>query len=111
MDCTFFKKTQTPFGCWMNSHEEDQKDPGEISKTYRPCSFSFPAARGRSGFILKKEGEIGLIGPNSVDGRDTTWGNWVLIGPAELKISFSQSNLSRLKWKREGRKKLKVELK
>jgi len=105
------KKSTPPLGCWMHSHEEDQKNADSEPKTYRPCSFSFPASRGRSGFILKKEGEIGLISPNKIDGRDTIWGSWTLIGPSELKIAFSETRFSRLKWKKEGRKKLKVELK
>lgn len=102
------KKEKIPFGCWKNSHEEDQANA--TKKIYRPCSFSFPAARGRNGLILKENGEIGLTGPNAVDATDTTWGNWVQIGERELKVAFSKTRFTRLKWKKTGKSKLVVEL-
>lgn len=104
------KKATPPQGCWMNSHEEDQNRKAENFNVYRPCSYPFPAARGRSGFILKPGGEIGLIGPNAGDGRDTIWGNWVLIDKRELKLAFASTKLSRLKWKQVNRRMLLIDI-
>ena len=67
-------------------------------KIYRPCEFAFPASRGRSGFVMKEDGTIGLIGPSPIDGIDTTWGTWVQIGPGMLKLSFGSTKISRLHW-------------
>lgn len=102
------KKEKIPFGCWKNSHEEDQANA--VKKIYRPCSRSFPAARGRNGLIIKENGEIGLTGPNAMDALDTAWGTWVQIGERELKVAFSKTRFTRLKWKKAGKKKLIVEM-
>ena len=39
---------------WIHSHEDDQGDV----KAYRPDTYKFPPARGRSGFTFKENGEF-----------------------------------------------------
>ena len=39
---------------WIHSHEDDQGDV----KAYRPDTYEFPPARGRSGFTVKENGEF-----------------------------------------------------
>ena len=92
-----------PMGSWMHSHEEDENKNSDW-KTYRTSTYSFPPARGRSGFILLKENKIGLIHPSPVDGRDTTWGTWALTKtPGILDISFSKAPLTHFEASRKSK--------
>lgn len=103
------EKSDVPVGCWMHSREEDTNQ-NEVFKTYRTCKFSFPASRGRNGFLIKADGTIGLIGPSPVDGVDTTWGTWVQIEKNQLKLSFNTTKISRLSWQKSSSKILLVDL-
>jgi hypothetical protein len=96
-----------PFGTWMRSQEED-KDPNASWLLYRPGTYDFPPARGRSGFIVQKDGKFALIGP---DRRDTTWGTWKQSSSRELEIAVPDRGLKKLSWRKSGKNRLEVELK
>ena len=104
------KKERFPYGTWMRSQEEDQ-DPNAAWLLYRPDSYAFPPARGRSGVMIKKDGRMALIGPSAVDGRDTSWGKWHQLAGCQLKISVPGSALQSLRWKDAGKGRLFIELK
>jgi hypothetical protein len=104
------KKVRFPFGTWMRSQEED-KDPNASWLLYRPDSFSFPPARGRSGISVQKDGRFALIGPSAVDGRDTSWGSWKQDGRQTFQIAVEGSAFQRLSWKTAGKGRLLIELK
>ena len=57
---------------WIHSYEEDT----ETEMVYRPASFPFPPARGRSGFELQADGSCSLIGLGPVDRPELTPGTW-----------------------------------
>lgn len=104
------KKSSFPFGTWMRSQEED-KDPNASWLLYRPDSYAFPAARGRSGVTVLKDGRFALIGPSAVDGRDTSWGTWEREAGNGMAISVKGSSLSHLSWRKAGKSLLEIELK
>jgi len=66
---------------WMHSHEEDT----EAEVVYRPASYQFPPARGRTGFELKADGALTEYGIGPTDRRTQTAGKWKLDGDT-LKI-------------------------
>lgn len=104
------KKMKFPFGTWMRSQEEDT-DPNASWLLYRPGTFNFPPARGRSGFIVQKGGKFALLGPSPSDLSDTVWGSWKQEAVGRLHIEVSGTALSQLSWKSAGKKRLLVELK
>jgi hypothetical protein len=104
------KKKKFPYGTWMRSQEED-KDPNSSWLLYRPDSYDFPPARGRSGFSVLKDGTFSLIQPSAVDGRETKAGTWKLVSPGLLQIKVPGSSLTELRWKRKGKDLLEVEMK
>jgi hypothetical protein len=104
------KKMKFPFGTWMRSQEED-KDPNAGWLIYRPGSYPFPPARGRSGFMVRKDGKFALLGPSPSDRSDTAWGTWMQDKPGCLRISVSGTELKQLCWKSVEKGKLMVELK
>jgi len=99
-----------PFGTWMRSQEED-KDPNASWLLYRPGTYDFPPARGRSGFIVQKDGKFALIGPSPADRRDTSWGTWKQSSSRELEIAVPERGLKKLSWRKSGKNRLEVELK
>lgn len=104
------KKMAFPFGTWMRSQEED-KDPNAAWLLYRPDGYNFPPARGRSGFILQKDGKFALIGPSPSDLRDTLWGTWTALSPGRMKISVKESAFREIQWKRVSGPALLISLK
>jgi len=57
---------------WLHSHEEDT----ETQSVYRPDSFAFPLARGRSGFEFRTHGkcvEIGIAPTDRGLDVEATW--------------------------------------
>ena len=103
------KKMAFPFGTWMRSQEEDS-DPNAAWLLYRPGSYSFPPARGRSGIMVQKDGKFALLGPSPSDRSDTTWGSWKKGKNNELSIEISGSSLKTLRWKSAGKGRLLIEL-
>jgi hypothetical protein len=88
-----------PFlGCWMRSQEEDTSN-GSTGYLHRPCSWNFPPARGRSGFILKSDGKFALIQPSALDSRDTIWGTWRQTKTRRLKIRFPGGKVNWLSYR------------
>jgi hypothetical protein len=104
------EKGDFPAGTWMRSQEEDKDPNSEGSHFYRPASYPFPAARGRSGFVLRSDGKFALIKPSALDGRDTVWGSWTSSQPNQLKISVPGSSLTALYWKKVEKELYSVEL-
>jgi hypothetical protein len=104
------KKMKFPFGTWMRSQEEDT-DPNASWLLYRPGTYNFPPARGRSGFIVQKGGKFALLGPSPADRSDTVWGKWKQEAAGRLQIEVSGTALSQLSWKSAGKRRLLVELK
>jgi hypothetical protein len=66
---------------WMHSHEEDTD--GEM--VFRPASYRFPPARGRTGFDLKEDGSVIEHGIGPTDRTTRTSRRWTLDGHT-LKI-------------------------
>ncbi|MBC7922292.1 MAG: hypothetical protein H7Z75_14515 [Ferruginibacter sp.] len=60
------------FGRWFHSFEEET--PG--TNVYRPESFGFPLARGRTGFALYEDGRFEQYDIAPTDGLETTPGTW-----------------------------------
>ena len=104
------KKSAFPFGTWMRSQEED-KDPNASWLLYRPDSYKFPPARGRSGVTILKDGRFALLGPSAVDGQDTSWGTWKREAKNRLAVSVSGSAFKQLNWKTVKSGILLIELK
>ena len=104
------KKSTFPFGTWMRSQEED-KDPNASWLMYRPDSYKFPPARGRSGVTVLKDGRFALLGPSAVDGQDTSWGTWKREANNRMAISVSGSAFKQLNWKSSKPGILLIELK
>ena len=104
------KKVKYPFGTWMRSQEED-KDPNSTWQLYRPSGYPFPAARGRSGFVLKKNGEFSIIRPSSLDGSEIFPGSWSATENGYLKITVPNSSLSEFRWKQIKKDLIEVEIK
>ena len=61
---------------WMHSHEEDTDE--EV--VFRPASYRFPPARGRTGFDLKEDGSLVEHGIAPTDRRTQSAGRWKLDG-------------------------------
>jgi hypothetical protein len=114
ISCTAQKTKKTtqefPFGTWMRSQEEE-KDPNQEFKIFRPSSFNFPAARGRSGFICNPNGKFGIIQPSRTDGRDTIWGNWEKLKPFQLRLKLKEGYPTILEWKITSKEKMEAILK
>jgi hypothetical protein len=60
----------------MHSHEEDTDD--EV--VFRPASYRFPPARGRTGFDLKEDGSLVQHGIGPTDRQTQAAGRWKLDG-------------------------------
>jgi hypothetical protein len=60
----------------MHSHEEDTDD----RMVFRPASYRFPPARGRTGFELKEDGALVEHGIGPTDRRTQSPGRWTLEG-------------------------------
>jgi hypothetical protein len=61
---------------WMHSHEEDTDD----QMVFRPASYRFPPARGRTGFDLKEDRSLVEYGIGPTDRRTQTAARWKLDG-------------------------------
>ena len=65
----------------MHSHEEDSGD----ELVFRPASYDFPPARGRTGFDLRPDGSLVEHGIGATDKRTQSAGRWQLDGDT-LKV-------------------------
>lgn len=63
-------------GHWVHSHEEDTDD----EMVYRPASYPFPPARGRTSFELRPDGSYVERSPGPVDVPVESKGSWTLEG-------------------------------
>ena len=61
---------------WLHSHEEDSGN----EKVYRPATYNFPPARGRTGFELRRDGTLVRIGIGATDRPIESSGTWELNG-------------------------------
>lgn len=72
---------------WMRSHEEDTA----AEMIFRPASFSFPPARGRTGFELRSDQSLVEIGIGPTDRVEESPGKWKLERGNQL-LFYSQSS-------------------
>jgi hypothetical protein len=63
-------------GHWVHSHEEDTDE----EMVYRPASYPFPPARGRTSFELRPDGSYVERSPGPVDVPVESQGSWTLEG-------------------------------
>jgi hypothetical protein len=61
---------------WLHSREEDSGN----QIVYRPATYEFPPARGRTGFELRPDGSMIDIGIGPTDRRAEASGTWSLAG-------------------------------
>lgn len=69
-------------GTWLNAHEETRGD----TLVYRPNTYKFPPARGRTGFAIEPYGrftQYDIAPTDGIEGRD---GTWTATGPHSLRI-------------------------
>ncbi len=88
--CNPAKKAERTYGTdffqhWVHSHEDDGPD----YRAFRPSDFSFPPARGREGFEIKKDGSFvhHQIGP--ADAPVVVEGKWTMKDKSTLKVTLS----------------------
>lgn len=70
------------FRHWIHSHEEDS----EGLQVYRPDSFQFPRARGRSALEIRPDGTFILERIAARDGREKLPGRWTLLRRNTISI-------------------------
>jgi hypothetical protein len=75
---------------WLHSTEEDSAD----HKVYRPNTYNFPPSRGRTGFALEKDGLFRLYSIAPTDGLEEHKGEWKMVKPTLLRVSFPEKDLS-----------------
>ncbi|MFC6998420.1 hypothetical protein [Rufibacter roseus] len=77
---------ETVYGqTWLYSYEEDSADV----RTYRPNTFDFPPSRGRTGFMLLKDGNFIRYGIAPADGLEEQPGKWESQGKKQIRIQFN----------------------
>jgi hypothetical protein len=67
----------------MHSHEEDT---AEVA-VYRPVGYTFPPARGRTGFEFLADGRAVFYGIAATDGSSQTPGVWETEAPDKVKVT------------------------
>ena len=72
-------------GTWLASHEENQGD----TLVYRPNTYAFPPARGRTGFTLKPYGRFEQFDIAPTDGLAGRPGTWAADGPTRLHVHLT----------------------
>ena len=70
-------------GRWMHSQEEDTP---EIA-VYRPVAYTFPPARGRTGYEFRADGTAVYLGIAAADGSTETPGRWETEGPDTVRVT------------------------
>lgn len=79
------------FQRWIHSFEEDTSE----TQVFRPVGYSFPPARGRDGFEIRRDGSFALLGPGRSDRSTAITGHWARTRDGSLEIRFEQSYLNR----------------
>lgn len=72
-------------GTWLASHEENRAD----TLVYRPNTYKFPPARGRTGFALKPFGRFEQFDIAPTDGLQGREGTWTADGDTRLRIHLT----------------------
>lgn len=72
-------------GTWLASHEENRGD----TLVYRPNTYKFPPARGRTGFALKPYGRFEQFDIAPTDGLKGREGTWTADGDTRLRIHLN----------------------
>ncbi|WP_310394043.1 lipocalin family protein [Hymenobacter sp.] len=72
-------------GTWLNSREEDRGD----TLVFRPNTYAFPPARGRTGFAIKPSGRFEQFDIAPTDGLATRPGTWTADGNTRLRIHLT----------------------
>jgi hypothetical protein len=88
------KLPETIYKAWMHSREEDK---GGV-KVYRPKGYKFPPARGRTGFEIKKDGELVLLDIAAADGTEKVKGKWKLEGKNKVSVTFPGTDRKAMKF-------------
>ena len=72
-------------GTWLASREENRGD----TLVYRPNTYNFPPARGRTGFALKPYGRFEQFDIAPTDGLAGRPGTWTADGNTRLRIHLT----------------------
>ena len=72
-------------GTWLASHEETSGD----TLVYRPNTYNFPPARGRTGFAIKPFGQFEQFDIAPTDGLAGRPGTWTDAGDNRLRIHLT----------------------
>lgn len=72
-------------GTWLVSHEENHGD----TLVYRPNTYAFPPARGRTGFAIKSFGRFEQFDIAPTDGLAGRPGTWAAKGSNRLRIHLT----------------------
>ena len=72
-------------GTWLDSHEENSAD----TLVYRPNTYAFPPARGRTGFTLKPYGRYEQFDIAPTDGLKGREGSWTAAGNTRFRIHLN----------------------
>lgn len=75
-------------GTWLNAHEENRGD----TLVYRPNTYKFPPARGRTGFAIEPYGRFTQYDIAPTDGIEGRNGTWTATGPHRLRIHLEDGN-------------------
>ena len=73
-------------GTWLAAHEENRGD----TLVYRPNTYKFPPARGRTGFAIKPFGRFEQFDIAPTDGLTGHPGTWTANGDARLHIHLTE---------------------
>ena len=74
-------------GTWLASHEENRGD----TLVYRPNTYKFPPARGRTGFAIKEFGRFEQFDIAPTDGLKGREGTWTADGDTRLRIHLADA--------------------
>jgi hypothetical protein len=72
-------------GTWLASHEENHGD----TLVYRPNTYKFPPARGRTGFAIKEFGRFEQFDIAPTDGLAGRNGTWTADGDSRMRIHLN----------------------
>jgi len=71
-------------GTWLHSYEEDD----ENVQVYRPNTYAFPPARGRTGFAFDRAGLFTQYDIAPTDGLEGRPGTWKMDGDRTILVSL-----------------------